>query len=197
MAATMGSHGRKRYKVGADGRTAYERLKGRKCEMAAIPIGESVWFKLLKDKEGRAGHRMESDWREGIWLGHARSTSEVIIGTTEGAVRAWAIKRKPEEERWSKEGVKEMQGTPSQPDPGRPGASIPIRVSIPACDDVPLDEVVPPREGEVPRRVYIRQRHLQKYGYTDECEGCKRMKAGRKDARPHTQRSAGKGSRRR
>ena len=49
-AAMVGS----RYKVGADGRKAYERLKGRRCEMAAVPIGESVWFKLLKDKESRA-----------------------------------------------------------------------------------------------------------------------------------------------
>ena len=68
--------------------------------------------------------------------------------------------------------MKEMVGMPSQPDSGRPGTSIPISVNILACDDIPLDEVVPPRE-EAPRRVYIKHRHLQKYGYIEECEGCK------------------------
>ena len=36
-AAMVGS----RYKVGADGRTPYERLKGRRCNMVAMPFGES------------------------------------------------------------------------------------------------------------------------------------------------------------
>ena len=40
-AAMVGS----RYKVGADGKTPYERLKGRRCNMVAIPFGEKVWYR--------------------------------------------------------------------------------------------------------------------------------------------------------
>lgn len=179
-----------RYKVGTDGKTPYERLKGRRRNMVAIPFGEAVWYKQLKDEEGRGGHRMESDWKEGVWLGHARSTSETIIGAKEGAVKAWAVKRRPEEERWNKEAIWDMVGTPSQPDPSKSGVSIPIKISIPNCDDIPLDEVVPPKEPEAPRSVYIKQRQLQQYGYTPNCEACKRMKAGGMKiggARPHTE----------
>ena len=86
-AAMVGS----RYKIGTDGKTAYERLKGRRCNVVAIPLGECVWYKQLKDDEGRGGHRMESDWMEGVWLGHSRSTSETLIGTKEGVVKAWSI----------------------------------------------------------------------------------------------------------
>lgn len=42
---------------------------------------------------------MKSDWMEGMWLGHARATSEIIISTKEGVVKAWSTKRRPEEER--------------------------------------------------------------------------------------------------
>ena len=52
-AAMVGS----RYKVGAGGKTPYERLRVRLCTMVAIQFGENVWNKQLKDDEGRRGHR--------------------------------------------------------------------------------------------------------------------------------------------
>ena len=115
------------------------------------------------------------------------------------AIKARAVKRRPEEERWNKEAIWEMVGTPSQPDPSKAGVSIPIRISVPNCDDIPLDEVVPPKEPEAPRRVYIKQRHLQQYGYTPNCEACKRMKAGgmKLKEHDHIQRNAAKESKQR
>lgn len=83
-----------------------------------------------------------------------------------------------------------MAGTPSQPDPSKPGVTIPIKISTPSCEDIPLDEVVLPKEPEAPRRVYIKQVHLQQYGYTSNCEACKRMRAGGMKvggAKPHTE----------
>ena len=105
-------------------------------------------------------------------------------------MRAWAVKRKLAEERWSTKAIKEMVGTPNQPDPGKPGMSIPIRISVPTCEDIPSDEVILPKEVEAPRRVYTKQRHLQQYGYTADCEAWKRMRAGGMAlgrARPHTE----------
>ena len=34
-------------KVGLDGKTAYEKLKGRKCRQEILPFGENVWYKEL------------------------------------------------------------------------------------------------------------------------------------------------------
>ena len=123
-------------------------MKGQKegkCNMTVVQFGECVCYKQLKDKEGRSGHKMESVWNEGVWLGHALSTFETIIGTDIGVVTAWAVKRRLEGERWRKEAVMGMIGTPSQPDPSKPGATIPIRITVPTCEDVLLGEVAPRR----------------------------------------------------
>ena len=82
-----------RFKVGEDGKTAWERQKGRKCRIEVVPIGESVWYKMLKES-GEKKAMLESDWEDGVWLGHSRISSEVLVGTKQGVVRAWAIKRK-------------------------------------------------------------------------------------------------------
>ena len=49
-----------RYKVGADGKTAYERRKGRKCKLEAVPIGEKIWYKQIRKNKWR-NNRMESE----------------------------------------------------------------------------------------------------------------------------------------
>ena len=36
-----------RYAVGKDGRTGFERLKGRRCKAVVVPMREKVWYKKL------------------------------------------------------------------------------------------------------------------------------------------------------
>ena len=43
---------------------------------------------------------MSTGWSTRIWLGHARSSNEVIVGVDAGVVRAYAVVRRPEGERW-------------------------------------------------------------------------------------------------
>ena len=91
-----------RFKIGEDGKTAYERQKGRKCNEEVIPFGETVMYKRLKGS-GEKKKVMENNWLEGLWLGHSRTSNEVLIGTKEGVVKAWAVKGRPEETRLDKE----------------------------------------------------------------------------------------------
>ena len=37
-----------RFLVGKDGRTAYERLRGRTCKAVVVPVGEKVWYKRIR-----------------------------------------------------------------------------------------------------------------------------------------------------
>ena len=56
---------------------------------------------------------MEPKWEEGLWLGPARSSNEVLVGNKDGIVKAWAIRRRPLEERWDDAmvmGLKEIPG---------------------------------------------------------------------------------------
>ena len=88
-----------RYKTGADGKTAYQRQKGKPCRMEVVPYGETVMFKKVKHT-GQRKNILDTDCEEGLWLGHTRTSTEVLIGTAEGVVRAWAVRRTVAEERW-------------------------------------------------------------------------------------------------
>eukprot|EP00973_Karenia_brevis_P064143 8913014-Karenia_brevis.AAC.1 len=123
-----------RFSVGRDGRTAYERRKGRKCPIPVVPFGELVWYKEIRRQKER-DNKFSSEWMEGIWLGHSRSSNEILIGTDAGVVRAYAVKRMSEDKRWSAEAIKSMKGTPQQPDPTRPGLHIPVRVTFDQKED--------------------------------------------------------------
>lgn len=46
-----------RYAVGKDGRTAYERLRGRTCKAIVVPMGEKVWYKKSKGLKERIRQR--------------------------------------------------------------------------------------------------------------------------------------------
>ena len=166
-----------RFRVNSDGKTSYGKQKGRKCKEGSIPFGEKVWYKKLKES-GKSKQAMESLWEEGIWLGHARGTNEVVIGTREGVVKAWAIKRRPGDEKWDGNLVKEMQGTPSKPNPNAPGVTIPIKISIPGGDRMDPEEVRPPRNETSSRGAYLKKQDFEKYGYTGNCEGCRRVRTG-------------------
>ena len=176
-----------RFLVGKDGLTAYERRRGRKCRIPVVAFGKKVWYKEIRPGKERA-NKLESEWREGLWLGHSRRSNEAVIGTRAGVVRAYAVKRMDEESRWAKY-LQEMKGTPQQPDPSRPGLAIPIKVNI----DPPHEESPAPAEGPVDechrqvRRMRITGVMLQKYGYTEGCDGCRYKRARMREARPHTE----------
>ena len=54
-----------RYHVGKDGRTAYERMRGRKCNVPVAPIGEKVFYKEMKN-EGERRNKLDTKWNYGI-----------------------------------------------------------------------------------------------------------------------------------
>ena len=55
-----------RLDVGKDGRTAYERSKGKRARMTGFEFGEVMWKKVQKKTEVR---KLELTWEDGIFLG--------------------------------------------------------------------------------------------------------------------------------
>jgi hypothetical protein len=176
-----------RFLEGKDGKTAYERRRGRRCTIPTERIGEKVWYKELKAKT-EAKDKAEIEWAEGIWLGHATESNEVLVGTRKGVVRAWAIRKQEVKDRWDADLIKNMQGTPQGPNPNRPGATIPIKINFDPIDRT-KDQiiVVPARVEEGPRSMYIKAWMLEQYGYTEGCQGCDYKRAGLDAQRPHSQ----------
>ena len=169
-----------KYMVGADGR-------GRRCRMPVVPFGERVLFKQIREGKNRRD-KFESEDREGVWLGHNREANEVLIGTPSGVVRAFSYRRRSEGSRWDADLIKNMQGTPEQPDPTRPGVGIPIKVRF--SEPAHVDEAIPnqpARQEQGPRRMRIMPYMLEKYGFTEGCEGCRHKQAGLQGARDHSE----------
>ena len=98
------------------------------------------------------------------------------------------MKRVDPTERWDGEAIKRFQGTPQQPDPKRPGLAIPIRVNFDAPGPEEPLGYQDLRNESVGRRMRITKEILRDYDHhNDDCEGCRRQRAGMHEQRPHTE----------
>ena len=81
-----------KFKVGADGRTPYERITEHKCRHIAIGFAEQVDFMLEGDKNKL--HKADSKLMTGVFLGYIWRSTEYIVGTAEGIYKCRTIRRK-------------------------------------------------------------------------------------------------------
>ena len=68
-----------RGQVGADGKTQYERLKGKKASLPGLQFGERVLWKSKVVPKGRM-YKMDSDWQDGVYLGQRTVSGEYLVG---------------------------------------------------------------------------------------------------------------------
>ena len=93
-----------RYLVEKDGKTAYERLRGKKSKMLGFEFGASVHFRRVV-LQGRLGN-LDSPRQTGLFVGYRTQS-----GNSEGAYKTRTVKRIPEAERWDKIGIEGMPWT--------------------------------------------------------------------------------------
>ena len=169
-----------RYAVGADGKTAYERSRGKKYKRELVPFAERIHFIVPGPK--RHMNKLESKWSTGRFVGCVQRTNEMLVMTDRGVVKARSVKRMTEQERWKTDDWDQIVGTPWEPKPAEEAAQALPMVAIAQGEAGPPP---PPLElpGEQPgraRRVYIRREvELQRYGPTQGCDGCEAATAGR------------------
>ena len=71
----------------------------------------------------------ESRWERGVWLGVFERSSEIIIGTPEGIVKARTVRRKGSaEESWDVELFNKFTGTPWKMTPEADGENVPLAI---------------------------------------------------------------------
>ena len=156
----------------SDGKTAFQRIKGYKGIMPVCEFAEVVHFRQQKANE-LPGY--EDRWQDGIWLGYDLRSGENLIGTPRGVFRTGAARRKPEDQRWSREMIDAIVGDPEVPvpgaDPGRPPTfakrvSDPKAVAAPVC--MPADAPVIEARG-----IQLRKQDVLTHGPSDRCAGCR------------------------
>ena len=87
-----------RYEVAKDGKTAYERLRGKKSKLLGLEFGEVVqWRRAIK---GDRKNKLDTVWRDGYFAGYRTLSGETIISTKEGIYRTRTVRRVPENVRW-------------------------------------------------------------------------------------------------
>ena len=95
--------------IGEDGKVPYERVRGKKHQILGLEFGEKVLFRF---KEGTKKPKLEDRWGKGIFVGIRSRSQEVMVSTVEGIWLSRAIKRAPEEERWTEDTVNWVMWAP-------------------------------------------------------------------------------------
>jgi hypothetical protein len=168
-----------RYEVSRDGRTAYERSKGKKSRLAGLEFGEQVMWR--RKPVGNNLAKLSVMWDLGTYLGVKGSTGEIIIGTESGVWRTRTVRRRPEELRWNAAEVDKVKEVPWDRHVNKKE-----------------DEVIEPRGGMVmmpaelqeqekqavreeltmPKAFHTSKDDYDRYGYSRGCPGCRALLTG-------------------
>ena len=88
-----------RLEVASDGKTPYERVKGKRADVAGLEFGEKV---LWKYSPGKRMENMNARWGYGMFLGVRPRSGELIVvdGGSREIKYVRTVKRIPKEQRW-------------------------------------------------------------------------------------------------
>ena len=164
-----------RYQVGDDGKTPYERLKGKKYGGTEVEIGEKVHHKYKKDT---MNHKMESRWGEGFYLGKVWRTGEAAIGTKNGVVKAGTIRRVGAHRRWDAQGLEKIQGVPWKWNPDSDDAPRELRLRWLSDSEKDASATGLGDYHGVVYRMRLKREDFFRHGFTEGCPGCRALLAG-------------------
>ena len=168
-----------RYEVGHDGKTSYERLRGKTSRMLGLEFGERILFR--RQPIGARLAKLDSLWEEGAFLGYRSQSGETMVGTADGVFKTRTVKRMPMEKRWSPDTISLVVGLPWKPMPGDDTVDdVMPMVQIHIQDDgIPIERPRCRDEHALPRRVYIQRRDVEQHGGTQGCPGCRAILTGK------------------
>ncbi len=158
-----------KYKIGVDGKTPYERGKGKPWRGDAVEFGARVHHRATGKPQGGS---LQWRWLEGTYLGSRAESTEHYVALDDGrVVRAGAVRPFPEGSRWRPEHILGVTGYPWAPtgtirEINEPGVPEPFK-----------GEPGGKAREPVSRNMPILTKHIQKFGYTDGCRKCRAMRS--------------------
>ena len=172
--------------IGKDGKTAYERNKGKKGVVLAIEFGEKL---LWKTRPKNKLEKLSPRWEYGVFVGVKTVSGEIWVATKSGVQAVRSVRRIPAEDRWkpeNKDWVRHVPWNKGEEDPEADG-EIPDDPVAQAPPDGVQEEASGSREPKVivvntreaaPREFYIKKKDLEEHGHTRGCPGCRTMIQG-------------------
>ena len=170
----------RRVRVGADGQTAYERMRGRRSHRPLPEFGEAVFYKPLRQSSDDDDTR----YFPGVFVGLRERSDEIILADGEGVIRARDYRRRVPSEQWQCTAIDEMKARTFEPNPGAEDLRVKCVRASAANRPNPNPRGVDGPSMQ-PRRMNLRRHILEKYGYTDGCPGCHGMLEFRDKIPPH------------
>jgi len=163
-----------RYEVSSDGKTSYERMKGKKSKQQGLEFGEGILFKKKRVNQPKSS----TVWEDGLYLGVKGMSGEMIVGTKAGVWKTRTISRKPKEYRWCQSNIEFVGGVPWRTNADgeeeeADGAMPEVVIKIQTEQMKPEEAAETKSKIEVPRSFMISKADLEKHGYTAKCPGCK------------------------
>jgi hypothetical protein len=160
-----------RFHVGSDGKTAYERVKGKKFNQEIVEFGERIMYRRGK----KVGNKLDVKWEEGVYLGICWRTGGAKVGSAAGVVVAHALRRVPVESRWNPTLTLGVKGLPWEwlfKEGG--GADVQVRW---LTEDEKVVGVECRAEDETKaQRVRLYARDFEQHGFTEGCPGCRSLR---------------------
>ena len=170
-----------KYRIQANGRTAFEMMTQHRCKHLSIGFGEKVFFQHTQ--AGKDEYRKEV----GVFLGVNDRCQTYLVGTSDGIYASSNAVRVGDEEAYDMILLKDItvkyysyisEGVSPPP-------CVVIARSHTAARNPDLEPVVSANGGYVPRRLQIKLQYLQNHGFTAGCPGCIGAQGGRRG--PHTE----------
>ena len=166
-----------RLEVWKDGKTAYERVKGKVASVLGLEFGEKVLF--MRTTEGKMMAKLRSKWDYGIFVGVRPRSNEIWVTTEEKTWKVTSVRRLPEDARWSSDSVTWVRRTmwnrfqgDEQADGEIPeGKAVELPPQETKIDQAPQGLTIITKR-QVPREFYITKKDAENHGYTRGCLGC-------------------------
>ena len=98
--------------IGDDGKTPYERRKGKRFNRELPEIGECIHY--LRPGSNK-DDKLVTKWEDGIFAGIREESNELYVMTGEGVIKIRTYLRRSEEERWNREQFDKGRGGPWEP----------------------------------------------------------------------------------
>ena len=146
-----------------DGKTPYQRLKGKQWKAPLPPFGEVIEYRRKTPK------KYDAKWQKGLYIGLREQSGEKIVSSADGQKTfvVQSIRRKPPAERWDGDMLKAVVGVPWCPNPERGDRlDLPSPIVLPAKNPtVPHVPTTGRKVEDKPRAYYIKPADLEAYGF--------------------------------
>jgi hypothetical protein len=164
-----------RLEVSADGKTAYERCKGKRGTVLGLEFGERVLWKY--GQHGNFQNKLSARWGYGLFVGVRWVSNELIVmdKDTQKVKYVRTVRRVPEQQRWQ---VGDLEWVRSAPwntgieDAVADGDAPEFDFKHGPGTMLTESEIEGLRGQEVTKnihRAHLKKTDFEKYGYTDRC----------------------------